>query len=207
MAVRRDWRRVGATSATLSAGAFALFAAGTGPASANTRPAATTSTTTTQECKLGKLLCGILGAGGGTPTSSPPPKSSGGGPSTKPSSEPSSTPTARTGGRTRPHPKPAAPAHHSSGGGTTAVPPPAGGVPGIPVPNSAQRPELPDVTTQDPLVLPEPGLDGQAPAARLVAQPTPENGTVPPLLVATASGLIGALAALNLSVLRRRHRR
>lgn len=200
MAVRRDRRRVGATSVTLSAGAVVLFTAGTGPASADTRSTAST----TQECKLGELLCGLLGAGTGTSTS-PTPKSSGGGTSKEPSDKPSAKPTAKTGGA-RPEPKPAAPAHRASGGGTTAVPSPAGGVPDVPVPNSAQTPALPDVTTQDPLVLPEAAPDGAAPAARLVAQPAPENDTVSPLLVATASGLIGALAALNLSVLRRRRR-
>jgi hypothetical protein len=195
MALKRDWRRVGATSATLSAGALVFFAAGTGPASADTRPAASS----TQECKLGRLLCGILGGGSGTPAS-PPPTSSGGSTSTKPTAKP----TAKTGGGTQPKPKPAAPARHSSGGGSTAVPPPAAGVPTIPVPNSAQTPALPDVTTQDPLVLPEPAPDGRTPTARLAAQSGPASDTVPPLLVATASGLVGALAALNLSVLRRR---
>lgn len=200
MAVRRDWRRIGATSATLSAGALVFFAAGTGPASADTGAAPST----TQECKLGKLLCGILGQGTGTKTS--PPKAPGGSTSTKSAPKP----PAKSGGGAQPKPKPA-PAHHSSGGGsgggTSAVPPPAAGdVPTIPVPDSTQTPALPDVTTQDPLVLPEAGPDGQAPTARLAAQSAPENPTVPPLLVATASGLAGALAALNLSVLRRRRR-
>jgi hypothetical protein len=150
------------------------------------------------ECKLGKLLCGILGGGTGTPTT--PPKS-GGGTSTKPTSKP------------KPKPKPVtkpAPAHHDSGGGgsagTPVAPPPVEGAPDIPVPNSTQTPALPDLTNQDPLVLPEAAPDGQAPPARLVAESAPEGQgeTVPPLLVATASGLIGAITALNLSVLRRK---
>jgi hypothetical protein len=72
------------------------------------------------------------------------------------------------------------------------------------VPQTAQGPALPDVTDQDPLVVPEAGPGGQSPSTRLVADSAPADGTIPPLLVATASGLIGALAALNLSVLRRR---
>lgn len=195
MAVRRDLRRVGAASATLSAGALVFFAAGTGPASAAT-PAAVSSPS---ECKLGKLLCGLLGAGAGTPTTAPP--KTGGGSSAKPSSKP----------KPKPKPKPAAkpaPAHRGasggSGGGSAGAPLPVGGAPDIPVPDSAQTPVLPGVANQDPLVLPEAGPDGQAPPARLVAESAPAGDTAPPLLVATASGLIGALAALNLSVLRRR---
>lgn len=195
MALKRDWRRFGAASATLSAGALVFFAAGTAPASADTRSAVSGQT----ECKLGKLLCGLLGGGTGTPTT--PPKVPGGGTSTKPSSKPKPT-----------EPKPAAkpaPAHHGSSGGSSggsagAPLPVGGGVPEIPVPDSTQTPALPDVANQDPLVLPEAGPDGQTPSARLVAESAPTGDTVPPLLVATASGLIGAIAALNLSVLRRR---
>src|SRR3569833_4787354 len=76
MAMKRDWRRVGAASATVAAGARVLFAAGTGPASADTRSAVSSL----DECKLGKLLCGLLGAGAGT--SSSPPKAPVGGTST-----------------------------------------------------------------------------------------------------------------------------
>ena len=195
MALLRDRRRVSAASVTLSAGALVFFAAGTGPASADTRSAVSGQA----ECKLGKLLCGLLGGGTGTPAA--PPKSSAG-TSTKPAGKP------------KPKPKPAvrpAPAHGpsggssgSSGGGPAGPPLPVGGVPDVPAPESAQTPALPDVTDQDPLVLPEAGPEGQAPTARLVAESSPEGETLPPLLVATASGLIGAVAALNLSVLRRR---
>ena len=194
MALRRDWRRVSAASATLSAGALVFFAAGTGPASAESPSAAGTS-----ECPLGKLLCGILGQGG-SDTPSPKP-SAGGGTTTKPSSKP------------KPRPKPVtkpAPARHGSSngqaGGAGGAPPvpPAGDAPSIPVPQTVRGPALPDVTDQDPLVVPEAAPGGQSPSTRLVADAAPADGTIPPLLVATASGLIGALAALNLSVLRRR---
>jgi hypothetical protein len=199
MALRRDRRRIGAASATLSAGALVFFAAGTAPASADTRSAATGTT----ECKLGALLCGLLGAGAGTPAT--PPKSPSGGASTKPAAKP----PAKTAARPKPKPKPAvrpAPAHHGASSG--GAPLPVGGVPELPVPGSAQTPALPDVADQDPLVLPEAGPEGQAPPARLVAESAPAGGdTVPPLLVATASGLVGAIAALNLSMLRRRRSR
>jgi hypothetical protein len=74
------------------------------------------------------------------------------------------------------------------------------------MPESAQGPALPDVSEQDPLVVPEAGPGGGSPSSRLVADSSSKNDAVPPLLVATASGLIGAIAALNLSVLRRRRR-
>jgi hypothetical protein len=77
-----------------------------------------------------------------------------------------------------------------------------GVAPDVAVPESSQAPALPDVAEQDPVVLPENG--SEAPPARLVADSAPDEGTVPPLLVATASGLIGTVAALNLSLLRRR---
>ena len=193
MGLKRDRRRVSAASATLSAGALVFFVAGTGPASAESRSAAGTS-----GCPLGKLLCGILGQGDTATPSSPPPKPPAGGTTSKPSSKPKPKPVANP-----------APAHHGSsngqaGGAGGAPAPPAGEVPSIPVPQTAQGPALPDVTDQDPLVVPEAGPGGESPSTRLAADSAPADGTIPPLLVATASGLIGALAALNLSVLRRR---
>jgi hypothetical protein len=79
-----------------------------------------------------------------------------------------------------------------------------GGGASVPVPESSQAvPALPEIAPQDPLVVPESAPSGQGPA-QLVAESAPTGDTVPPALVATASGLIGAVAALNLSVLRRR---
>lgn len=192
MALKRDWRRVGAASATLSAGALVFFAAGTGTASAETR----TAVTGVDECKLGKLLCGLLGAGKGTPAA--PPKASTSAPAKpKPAAKP----------KPKPKPKPATkPAPPSSGGDSVGVPPPlpVGGGASVPVPESSQAvPALPEIAPQDPLVVPESAPSGQGPA-QLVAESAPTGDTVPPALVATASGLIGAVAALNLSVLRRR---
>lgn len=194
MASRRDWRHVTATSATLSAGALVFFAMGTSPASAGTQPAASAS-----GCTLGKLLCGVLGQGGSATPSSPP--KSGGGTT-------ASTPPAKP----KPQPKPAdrpAPAHRGStgsargAGGAAPAIPPAAGAPSYPVPQSAQAPQLPDVSDQDPLVVPGAAPGGPS-SKRLVADSAPQGETIPPLLVATASGLIGAIAALNISVLRRR---
>jgi hypothetical protein len=193
MALKRDWRRVGAASATLSAGALVFFAAGTGPASAaETR----TAVTGVNECKLGKLLCGLLGAGTGTPAT--PPKTSASTPA-KPK------PTAKP--KPKPKPKPATkPAPPGNGDDSVGVPPPlpVGGDASVPVPESSQAaPALPEIAPQDPLVVPESAPTGQGPA-QLVAESAPTGDPVPPALVATASGLIGAVAALNLSVRRRR---
>jgi len=117
----------------------------------------------------------------------------------------------------KPAPKPkAAPAraHHSGASGGTAPGPavrapsgPGGDAPAVPVPQDRPTPVLPDVTAQDPVVFPEPSGGAPAPA-RLVAagDDRPRQGTIPPLLVAIASGLAGAMAAANVSVLRRRVR-
>lgn len=188
MARGRDRGRLGAVSATLSAGTLVFFAAGTTPASAQTRSAAAS------DClPLLKLVCDILGVGGSDP-STPPPKSS----TPKPSGAP----------KPKPKPKPAGkaptPARHASGGGGAA--PPAGYAPTIPVPQSAQAPALPNVGNEDPLVLPESALGAESPSARLVADDSPGGETISPLLVATASGLIGAIAALHISVLSGRRR-
>jgi hypothetical protein len=199
MAMKREWRRVGAASATVSAGALVFFAAGTGPASAETR----LNVQTSGDCKLGSLLCSILGGGKGKPAT--PPKSSGG----------------QTGKpRSKPRPK-SAPAHSGHGGsgsgsGTGSdpvrqpvAPPAADTGPAAPEVTSPQQtpPALPDITSQDPVVFPEAAPGEQPPQAYLVAATAPADGTMPPLLVATASGIIGAVAALNLSVLNRRLRR
>ncbi|GAB3978136.1 hypothetical protein GCM10029978_069920 [Actinoallomurus acanthiterrae] len=92
------------------------------------------------------------------------------------------------------------------------VAPPAaganGGAPQVAAPQQ-QGPALPDITSQNPLVYPQdsPVRQEQTTPARLVAASDPAGEPVPPLLVATASGLIGAVTALNLSVLNRRLRR
>jgi hypothetical protein len=194
MASKRDWRRVGTASATLSAGALVFFAAGAGPASAET-PAAVTGV---NECKLGKLLCGLLGAGTGTPAT--PPKASASTPA-KPRPKPSAKP------RPKPKPKPVTrPAPPANGDDSVGAPPPlpVDGGASVPAPESSQAaPALPEIAPQDPLVVPGSVPTAQGPA-QLVAESAPTGDTVPPALVATASGLIGAVAALNLSVLRRR---
>src|SRR3954469_12416719 len=54
MGSQHDQRRLGTASATISAGTLIFFAAGAGPATAATH---------TADCKLGTLLCGVLGGG------------------------------------------------------------------------------------------------------------------------------------------------
>jgi hypothetical protein len=200
MALGRDRRRVGVLSAALSAGALVFLAAGATPASAETQSRAAAS-----DCPLGKLLCSILGLGDSDPSSPPSSGSGGGGGGT--TTEPSSAP------RPKPRPQPAGqpPAHsrHTTehgARGTGGAPPglPAGDGPSIPAPRTARGQALPEVTGQDPLVMPDAGSAGAPPTARLVADSSSGGKTIPPLLVATASGLIGAVAALNLSVLRHR---
>ncbi|MCO5974361.1 hypothetical protein [Actinoallomurus soli] len=212
MGSRRDWRRVGAASATVSAGAVVFFAVGAGPASAETSSKA-------GECKLGPLLCSILSGGKGSPSA--PPKSSGGS-SSKPGSKPSSKPKPQP----KPRSKPASGRSPHSGSGSRAgsaggsggsgavnapITPPAGAAGNVPEVAAPQQegPALPDIVGRDPLVYPQeaPAAQDQATSARLMAASDPESDSVPPLLVATASGLVGAVTALNLSVLGRRLRR
>jgi hypothetical protein len=196
MASKRDRRRIGAAMATVFTGAFVFGVAGAGPVSA-----ATSAGRTGSGCVLGGLLCGILGGGKSTPA--PPPKSPGGG---KPG-----------GGKAKPTPPP-----KSSGGGTSAKPKPkSGSSGGGPVPQpfapaglgfttkgapSPQQtpPLLPDVTSQNPQVVPE---AADRTRARLVAATDPVgSAAVSPLLVATASGLGGVVAAFNVSALNHRRR-
>jgi hypothetical protein len=192
MASKRDWRRM--SVATIFAGAFVSLVAGASPASAGT------SAVTASDCKLGSLVCSILGGGNGKSVT--PPKSSGGGTSTKP----------------KPDPKQAAPAQPQDGGsgsgssGSQAPQPfalSASGLgPAAPRASSQQAPPvLPDVMPQNPQVLPETAPFGQLTRARPVAATEAAGSTMPPLLVATASGLVGAVAALNVSVVNGRLRR
>jgi hypothetical protein len=210
---------VGAASATVSAGAVVFFAAGAGPASADSRATVRTA----GECKLGTLLCSVLGGGTGTPTN--PPKSGGSG-STKPKPQPKPKAKPRSGSGGAQHSGSGSGSGGSgsgsgsggsgsgSGSGSVSGPiaPPAGGsaagAPQVAAPQQ-QGPALPDIVSQDPIVYPEGSPVGQEQTtpARLVAASDPEGGSVPPLLVATASGLVGAVTALNLSVLGRRLRR
>lgn len=199
-------RRVGAASATVSAGAVAFLAFGTGPAAAQTLSAPAQPAQAGTDCRLGTLLCGILGGAGSTPSTPPAP---GGGGTTAPKPKTTAAPKAPA----RPKPAPAPARHSGSTGGTaprSAVRPPAGTVGGgaaMPVPLDRPTPVLPDVTAQDPVVFPEPSQPAGQPArARLVAAGDEQSGTIPPLLVATASGLAGAVAALNMSMLKRRRR-
>ncbi len=194
--MNHEWRRLGAASATVSAGALVFFSAGTTPASAE--PAGII-----KDCKLGSLLCGLLGSSPGQ-TATPPP-SPGGGQTSKPSApsqpKPKPKPVVKA--------KPAAHPRHAGSSGTAGRPaaPPADVSVPFPAPDSQPpMPSLPDVTSQDPVVIPEAAPERRPSSATLVAAGDQADGTISPLLVATASGLIGAVAALNLSVLGRRRR-
>ncbi|MEV5749313.1 hypothetical protein AB0L00_15970 [Actinoallomurus sp. NPDC052308] len=212
MGPRRDWRRVGAASATVSAGAVVFFAVGTGPASAET----SATVRTAGQCKLGPLLCSILNGGKGS--ASAPPKSSGGGsskPTTKPKPQPKPKPKPASGRASRSGSGAGSGGSRGSGSVDAPIAPPAAGAAGaggnapeVAAPQQ-QGPALPDIVSRDPVVSPQDSPVGQdqASPARLVAASAPESDPVPPLLVATASGLIGAVTALNLSVLGRRLRR
>ncbi|GLY91600.1 hypothetical protein [Actinoallomurus iriomotensis] len=198
MALRRD-RRVAVASATLSAGALVFFAAQAGPASA------ATGRTTVGECRLGRLLCGLLGAGKGVPGA--PPR-----PSAKPSSRPSAEPPPKHRHKAAKRPAPRSRHQFAVRRPVDLPAPPAGARPDVSVPESSPAPALPDVPDRDPVVVPR--STASAPAERLAAEPAllvaesaPDGEPLPPLLVATASGLIGALAALNLSLLFRRRDR
>jgi hypothetical protein len=202
--MKREWRRVGAASARVSAGALVFLASGTGAASAQTQ--GLLGSGSGSDCKLGvlgELVCGLLGVGGGT-TTAPPKAPSGGGSTSAPKPKP----------QPKPKPKPkAAPAHHpGSAHAQHPVAPPD--IPGAPVPPQIAAPQqsgpaLPDIVPQDPLVVPQPVPPAPTSQARLASATDPLPEPMPPLLIATASGIIGAVAALNISILRqgrRRHR-
>jgi hypothetical protein len=191
MASRRDWRRVGAASATVSAGAVVFFTVGAGPASAGGRSGQVgregseprSTVRTAGECKLGPLLCSILGGGTGKPAS--PPKSGG---STKPKPKPRSTPKTRPSSGHSGHSGSGSGdgSHSGSGGGSGSgsgsvdqpIAPPAagttGGAPQVAAPQQ-QGPALPDITSQNPLVYPQdsPVRQEQTTPARLVAASDP----------------------------------
>ena len=195
MASQHDRRRLGTASATISAGTLIFLAAGAGPAMATTH----TSTNAT-DCKLGDLLCGILG---GTtkkkPADTPKPTTS-----TKPKPKPASKPAAK------PRPKPAHAPQSAGGGSHGLVAPPPLAVPDGTVPQTSTSipvpPALPDITAQDPVVMPGQPAPPQAEPAHLTASSEPAGETMPPALIAAASGLIGAVTALNISVINRRRR-
>lgn len=193
MRATREWRRLGAASATLSAGALVFFA-GAGPAYAAASPSPKAG-----KCKLGPL-CSILDGGQGHPA--------------KPPSNPKPKP--------KPKPvKPAAPKHHASTHGSshshTSSSSSTSSTPNLPHTSSRQRPQvapqardqspaLPDISPQAPAVFPQAAPERQQ--AQLMASDSPAvTNQTSPLVVATASGAVGFVAALNLSVLNRRLRR
>ncbi|MFB9840657.1 hypothetical protein ACFFNX_51835, partial [Actinoallomurus acaciae] len=128
MALRRGRRRIVVASATLSAGALVFFAAEAGPATAATG-------TSVDACRLGKPLCGLLGAGKGRPAT--PPK-----PSAKPSAKHRHRP--KNANRPAPHPRRRGVVSHPV---DLPAPPPDASP-------EASSPALPDVPGRDPVVVP-----------------------------------------------------
>lgn len=193
----RRARRVGA--GTVVAGAFVFLTVSAGPA-----VAATSAGQTSHTCHLGFLLCTLLGQGASTPapepTPTPTPKPSGGS-STKPTPKPERPSKPAAPGR-RAHARP----HVTAPRAVLPYSAPAsilgGAAPTLSLPAPAT---LPDLTSQDPRIAPDPIPDIEP--ARLAAATSPRGSGIPAPLVATASGVIGALAAFNASALSRRYRR
>lgn len=201
--MKREWRRVGAASATVSAGALVFLGSGTAAASAQTQGLLGSGS----DCHLGvlgELVCGLLGVGG-TTTTAPPKAPSGGGTSSAPKPQPRPKPKAT------PMPK-AVPAHHSGAShaqhpaAAPQIPGVPGGAPQLAAPQQS-GPALPDIVPQDPVVFPQAPQPAPATRARLASATDPVPEPLPPLLIATASGIIGGVAALNLSLLRQGRRR
>jgi hypothetical protein len=201
--MKRGWRRAGAASATVAAGALVFVATGTGHASAASKGGLLSG-----DCKLGTLLCGVLGTVGvGGSTATPPASPSGGGTSkapaapAKPAPEPKPAPAHRSRPVQAEHRAPASSAPARRGDAAPVARAPSQ----VAIPQQS-GPALPDVVPQDPLVMPEAAGPPPSGRAELVAASDTVAEPMPPLLIATASGLVGAVAALNISMLRQRRR-
>lgn len=194
-----------AYAAPVLGGTLLLLVAGAGPASAAT--AADEAATDAGHCILGTLLCGILSGGKTEPTPSPTPTPTAPGTGTAPTKPAHpSKPTAGARPKARPKPKTSGSDSAAAAQGAQRYTLPVGTgitIPRIPL---AERmtPLFPDVASRSPQVLSEPADHEQA---RLTAASGPLDSATPPLLVATAAGLAGAMAAFNVSVIGRRLRR
>ena len=188
--MNREWWGAGAASAAVAAAALTALIALAGPASASTPD-------TAGGCKLGALLCAILGGGKpATPSPTPSPTHSAPAPSPKPP----------TKARPRPRPSETRARSRTAAGSGSAPAPLTPGFATFAPPTQAETPfALPNVPAMNPQAPPE--VAPQIPSTRLVAAVGPSVGALPPALVATASGLIGAVAAINLSMLQRGRRR
>ena len=186
----------------MSAGACVFFVAGTGAASAATpHPAvkATTQSSCDLVCQLRNTWNKITGTGHQANPPANPPSSSH--TTTHSGSTHSGSSTSHTSHST-------GSSHSSATNGLTTPMNTPGGTAPVAAPQTAQLPQLPEIAgDQSPVVFP-----GQpnTPARQVhleSAAAQDQTVTVTPELVATAAGLIGVVAALNLSVLSRRLRR
>ena len=211
MTSMQDIRRAGTASAAVLAGVCLFGTVGTGSALADTTGAAGTA----EECVLGQVVqvvCDLLDLDGddregGTGSPSPSPRPPGDGEGTAAPKKPAGK---DPGSAKSPRKKPATRTPSRSTGGTAlgAAPSSVGSVTSAHLPpvlppapyTSQSRPELPDLT-RNPQVASAPAVPVQA---RLAG-----NGTQvpPPWLVAGASALAGAVAAVNGTLLLGRVRR
>ncbi|GAA4517805.1 hypothetical protein GCM10023191_090980 [Actinoallomurus oryzae] len=158
-------------SATLSAGALVFFAAEAAPASAATG----TATASVGACKLGKRLCGLLGAGKGI--SAKPPRSSAG-PSSRHSPEPAAEHKHKPKSANRPAPRSH---HHGTVSHLVNLPtPPADASPATPAPPTEPNPSVPTPPTDTSPDVPAPPADPSP------DQPTPPADTNPAALTRPA---------------------
>lgn len=187
------WRR-GTASGTVLAGAFFFSVMGAGTASAGT-----SAGRGDHDCILRDLLGSVVDEGKAGPPRSPEPP--GGSPS---GGSPTSGGTPQ---KARPAARPAD-ASRTHGQARTQRLGPAAQLDASKLwPKSSPK--------RRPPVLPEIGQSGQQPprtapvqaaASRPVAETVPTGAQAPPFLIATASGLGGAVAAFNISALNRRRR-
>jgi hypothetical protein len=208
------WRRLTVASATMSAGACVFFVAGTGAASATThQPAAkaTTSSTCDLACQVRNTLDKITGAG----HQANPPSSPGSGHtttghsgSTHSGSTTKHTSSSSSHSTSSSHSARSSSESSSTSGVTAPMSVPDSTAPVVAAPQTAQLPQLPEIAgDQNPVVFPD---QPKAPAQQvhlISAAAQDQTMTISPEVVAAAAGIIGIVAALNLSVLSRWLRR
>ncbi len=199
--------------ASVSAGACVFFVAGTGAASAATpHPAVKTTTQSTCDlaCQLRDTWNKITGAGhqANPPANSGSSTHSGSHTGSSTHSGSSTHHTSSSSHSTSSSHSSSSSSSSSTSGLTTPMSVPGGTAPVVAAPQTAQLPQLPEIAGhQSPVVFPDqPGAPSRQ--VHLVsAAAQNQTMTVTPEVVATAAGLIGVVAALNLSVLSRWLRR
>jgi hypothetical protein len=189
MALRRDRRRIVAASATLPAGALVFFAAVAGPASAAAGPASAatgTALASVHACRLGKPLCGLLGAGKGVP-GAPPRSSTGRAPGHRHRPKPANSrvPRSRRHGTVSHLVNPPAPPTDAS---PDTPAPPTDLSPDVPAPPTGASPDTSTPTTHTSPDTPAPPTD-TSPGA-----PTPSGALSPDTSTPTGDAGSGVAA-------------